>query len=326
MIVRYVSYECGVRQVSPDSISRVYLGAIANRLSLVVHTSNFRAAIKSERVKFVLRGFTRIYNSENPKSLRSKTPFTLSMVNQAMAYLRSKPGFNVWRRERMRVALRVGIYFLLRRSEFLGDPESRQPGLVRSSVVFFSEIGRPLPYQDIGIFPQAMTVHLNVRFSKTDQQGFGRILQHRRQMSGSCIVRDLESWVSLTRDVYHVAENEGLFHLPGSRPLSSLAMASVMKETALQLGLDESKMSAHSLRYGGATILAAAGLPQYILAYYGGWVETSESLRLYSGPGLDTVDLVSAHMSRTEGGGTKDATLRDYVRQVQRKNAQERSK
>jgi hypothetical protein len=108
-IVRYVAYECGVRKVSPDSVSRVYLCAIANGFALIDHSLNFRVAARSERVRFVIRGFMRIYNEINPKVFRSKTPFTLSMVSQAMACLRDKPGFDVWRRAQVRVALRVGI-------------------------------------------------------------------------------------------------------------------------------------------------------------------------------------------------------------------------
>ncbi len=44
------------------------------------------------------------------------------------------------------------------------------------------------------------------------------------------------------------------------------------------------KPTSHSLRYGGATMMAAAGFPQYIIAIYGGWTENSTSLRIYTKP------------------------------------------
>jgi integrase len=135
-------------------------------------------------------------------------------------------------------------------------------------------------------------------------------------------VVDLEGWVSLTRDKFKIGEDEGPFLMPGPCPLTSTNLGVIMREAVSKLGLDDSKVSAHSLRYGGATMLAAAGLPQYILAYYGGWVKSSESLRLYSGPGADSVELVFAHMSRMTDGDLADARVRDQVRKAGRRHTE----
>ena len=59
-------------------------------------------------------------------------------------------------------------------------------------------------------------------------------------------------------------------------------VAVIMKRTAEFGKLESHKISAHLLRYGGTTMLAAAGLPQYIIAYFGGWTEDSESLKFYT--------------------------------------------
>jgi hypothetical protein len=238
------------------------------------------------------------------------------MVERAAKIMRDHAQQDVWDRARVRVALRTGIYFLLRRSEFLGEDRKTKMGLPRSCLLFFTKDGHPILYHDVGSTLMADSVHLNVRFSKVDQDGYGRILQHRRQVSGSCIVKDLEEWISLTRDKYKLGEEEELFHLPGRSRMTGQVLGEVMKLTAVSLGLDSSRVSAHSLRYGGATMLAA-GLPQYVLAYYGGWSETSSSLRLYSGPGTDTIDQVSAHMSRMASEGVGEAVTRDHIRKVQ---------
>ena len=42
-----------------------------------------------------------------------------------------------------------------------------------------------------------------------------------------------------------------------------------MKDIVTYLGLRDDKVSAHSLRYGGATMLAASSLPQYIISVDG---------------------------------------------------------
>ena len=316
-IESYISYECGVRKMSPDSIRKVYLGAIANGFSIIGASSNFRAAMKTESVKFLLRGFTRIYESANPKALRTKTPFTLSMVEAAMVVLRSRSDLNIWERARIRLALRVGIHFLLRRSEFLGK-SIRDPGISRKCILFFTREGGVITYSNVGSAHwRAESIHLNIRFSKTDQSGVGRILQHRRQISGSCIVKDMENWIRLTRDAYQVGEQEDLFTIPGMRCLTSQILGAVMKDAVHYLGLDSSRVSAHSLRYGGATMLAAAGLPQYILSYYGRCTEASESLKIYAGPSVETVDLVSSHMSRMAEEGIVDSVIRDRIREAQ---------
>ena len=51
-----------------------------------------------------------------------------------------------------------------------------------------------------------------------------------------------------------------------------------MRATCTLVRLPADKISAHSLRYGGSTTLAAAGYPEYIIAFYGGWAEGSKAM------------------------------------------------
>jgi len=62
-------------------------------------------------------------------------------------------------------------------------------------------------------------------------------------------------------------------------------------------GLSSAKISAHSLRYGGATMLAAAGIPQYVIAYFGGWKADSKSLQIYMHLGAEAVAQASSVMA-----------------------------
>jgi len=57
------------------------------------------------------------------------------------------------------------------------------------------------------------------------------------------------------------------------------------------------RATSHSLRYGGATMLAAAGFPHYVIAIYGGWSPDSKTLRFYTKPSNEMIKLVSAHMA-----------------------------
>jgi hypothetical protein len=70
-----------------------------------------------------------------------------------------------------------------------------------------------------------------------------------------------------------------------------------MKAITRYLGLGDNMISAHSLRYGGATMLASAGLPSYVITYFGGWAEGSAMIRRYAQIGGEAVGNVSRIMS-----------------------------
>ncbi len=54
----------------------------------------------------------------------------------------------------------------------------------------------------------------------------------------------------------------------------------------------------HSLCYGGTTMMAAAGFPQYLIANNGGWKATSRSLERYARPSDESIQRVSEFMTK----------------------------
>ena len=104
-----------------------------------------------------------------------------------------------------------------------------------------------------------------------------------RQPPGErCIVHDLEDWIITTRSELSAFDKDYLFRVKDKTLISAEQVSIVMKKTVEFCGFNSEKISAHSLRYGGATMLSAAGLPQYIIAYFGGWCEDSKSLQIYT--------------------------------------------
>ena len=91
-----------------------------------------------------------------------------------------------------------------------------------------------------------------------------------------------------------------------------------MKETVTAMGLPAAKVSTHSLRYGGATMLAAGGYPEYIIAMYGGWAAGSASLRRYTRPSLSVVGDVSRHMQAMQRCSAEDDFLAITIAKVLR--------
>ena len=103
----------------------------------------------------------------------------------------------------------------------------------------------------------------------------------------------------MTRDKYGCTEDMGVYEVPGFAPLSAHTLHAVMQATVDDLGIPGTcRFTSHSLRYGGATMLAAAGFPHYIIAIYGGWADGSQTLKRYTRPSDAMLELVSAHMAR----------------------------
>ena len=286
-IIQYVSWECGVCRLAPRSIRKTYLPGIAKRLARSMVVAQFREATKTEVVRCILDGYSKIWARQHPSSDSIKVPFTTALAQQTLKFLQMgtiavhgkfvNPDSLLCRVIRCRVhaALMFGIFFLLRKSEYLvtHDPPPLTTGgrvLRRHMLAFYDPNNGKIQYAKIGQ-TTAYSIRLVIQFSKTDPTGQGRIVIHCRQpdSSGICIVTIMETWIAAIRDLYHLTESDPVWQIQGFPILNGDTISDVMKATCDELGLPRDKVSTHSLRYGGATELAASGLPQYIIAAYG---------------------------------------------------------
>jgi len=307
VLCRYIAFECGVRLLSPRSISAVYLpGIIAmlniNRLPCV---KLIAAAAADSFVKMVFNGFKRLYHLINPKSKSLKLAFTASAARSCHQYLRQgrisigSAHLNDALRDlaifRLFVILLFGIFFLLRKAEFLFKAGKPAPPL-RSSCSFFGTNKQRIPHDNVGNGQiQAQFVSFVVDQSKTDQDGNGRINMIERQPGDNDLVSLLEQYMHRSF-LLGAKASDSLFDCPHLPRVTADSLARIMKATVTLLGLPADRVSTHSLRYGGATMLAAGGFPEYIIAMYGGWAEGSESLRRYTRPSFQLIQSVSKHM------------------------------
>jgi hypothetical protein len=322
IIIGYISFEVGVRGLIPRSICGAYISNIMNEF--IVRgwdTSAFEQAVACKRYRFFKRGFMKIYDKKNPKCLNAKIPFTLFIMRKTMAALRlmkcylSRSGIRYL--DGVELALMLGIFFLLRKSEYLQDRTKQKLGLSFESVCFLDKNGELISWENIGKI-RAMRVSLNIAFSKTDQSGYGRVLQHVRQDdSCTCVVRKLEKWFAQSRDIYNRKPTDYIFKCEEkNETITSDIVTVIMKWGTRRLGLNDSKVSAHSLRYGGATMLAAAGLPHYLIAWYGGWTENSETIKLYATLGNDAIDLVTRTMCKQGESDLSDLKIRQRIQYI----------
>jgi hypothetical protein len=180
LVASYIAVQCGVRMLSPKSLTSVYLPAVVSTFRQKRIANEFSAAVRSPEVKMVLDGFTRFYDKNHPQASRLKLAYGMDLallsreVVRGMARLSFPANKKVEAvlHERMFVVQAVGIMFMLRRSEHVYARGGSAP-LLRSHVIFWDGRGAIIPYREVGI-RRAEKVTLNVVFSKTDQSGFGR--------------------------------------------------------------------------------------------------------------------------------------------------------
>ena len=320
LCVAFIAFEVGIRGMSPWSIKRTYLSAISNGFMLRGITNNFESARKAPIVNFILRGYIKIYSQMHPAGEVKKLAFTIELVKYTDITLQLSSTIKYRSRmfiKAVKLAMTFGIYFLLRKSEFLpvNSAGKFHAGLQWENIRFFASDGIVIPWKSIGSI-SAKHLEIKIPISKTDQLGFGRLVKHERVFGPHCIVQKMEQWAKELRNMHQWKESDYLFHKVGSPSvLSDADVSAVMKSIVVHLGWDPKKICVHSLRYGGATMLASAGLPQYVIAYFGGWAEGSSALRRYIQVGGDSVAKVSKAMSEGFNKSIEESRMRAYSNQ-----------
>jgi len=109
--------------------------------------------------------------------------------------------------------------------------------------------------------------------SKVDATGKGKRIPFLRQTVNppSCvydIVTILHQYVLAARPV----RGKPFFHVPSLHwSLTPALYNKRLRGVAIKHGLDPRRVHSHSVRIGGATLLAAAGVPDYVIMAMGGW-------------------------------------------------------
>ena len=312
----YIGFECGLRQIKPSSISTVYISGIAKYYDIHHIDNNFRKAANHGMTKTLLAGYINIWNKKHPEGQKAKIPFTMVLALQTERFLQSGEltahGFVTTggslraSLDTMRVtcALLFGIFFLLRKGEFLPqttNPTRSHRPLLRHHLRFMDINQKEIPYHLVGLL-RASWLTITIEFSKADQSGRGRIVTHYIDIANptQCIVQRMEAYIMLSRLHFGASADHVLFDVPSLPSLTSTIVTTIMRKTCELLGLPYDKISAHSLRYGGATTLAAAGFPEYVIAFYGGWAQGSQAMRTYIKPTNAIIKRVSLHMTQAQ--------------------------
>lgn len=194
------------------------------------HTSQgLESPTKSDLVKATLRGIRRTVGTNQRQVAPAVKEQLIAMVDR----LEGTKGV------RDRALLLVGFAGAFRRSELVA-----------------------IKYRDIEFADQGLVV--NIRRSKTDQEGQGRKVAIPYARGATCPVQSLKAWLSISEI------DDGPIFRPITRhgrvtpvALSTQAVAVIIKQRAEAIGLDASRYSGHSLRAGLVTSAAQAGVSSW---------------------------------------------------------------
>jgi hypothetical protein len=315
ILLSYIGFEIGIRLMNPASIKQSYLTHIQNHFTMNRIDNHFASARASSIVKLTLAGYLRIYHLMHPISGARKFAFTIELVGylqQALAAYKPQWLTQPWVMESLSLAMEFGIYFLLRKSEYLPSG-SVSGGLQWKDITFFDYDGLKIEWSCINK-QLVKSMQINIGTSKTDQNGIGRIVKHFRVDGPNCIVCKTAKWARICRKQLGMVETDFLFGVRGDEPvINSNTVAGAMKAIVKFLGWKSDKVSPHSLRYGGATMLAAAGLPQYVIEYFGGWAAGSKSLKVYAQLGSAAVLNVSNIMAAGFETSLEESRIRAFA-------------
>ncbi len=194
------------------------------------HTANnLPSPTDNELVKATLRGIRHVHGSAQ----RQVAPAIKEDVLQMVAGLSGIKGI------RDRALLLIGFAGAFRRSELVAltvaDIEKAQQGLV-----------------------------IQLRFSKTDQEGRGRKIAIPYARGAVCPVQALQQWLEAAQisdgAIFRGITRHGRV---SDQQLSPQSVALVIKERAQFVGLDPSKYAGHSLRAGLVTSAAQLGVSSW---------------------------------------------------------------
>jgi hypothetical protein len=252
-----------------------YLSGV--RFMLLNSGVDIRFLDNSPCIKATRAGLHLLHRAENPECDKKALPVACEMILYAKNTL-----FNSNSIESMAIciAMQVGFCNLARVSEYIRTKGKHffQAQHVVFTLTPLTEGGEPryVASTDAHLHSEddvtGMTWTLVT--AKKDSEGSGNCIPISRDTSSTAafdFVGDCFRWASIARpkrDAPFISTSDGW-------ELSYSRLNAAIKKLATVFGLDPKRYSSHSLRIGGASALAAAGAPDYIIQLMGRWKSTA---------------------------------------------------
>ena len=112
------------------------------------------------------------------------------------------------------------------------------------------------------------TIRLQIKASKTDQRGHRQTILLECTNCSTCPISLIEQYLEAS---HHPSTHLPLFHLADGKLLTRYSLATSLKECIIAVRENPKHFSTHSLRIGGRTAAAAAGITPSIIQELGRW-------------------------------------------------------
>ena len=259
------------KPLAPRTIS-TYLSGV--RKYLENEGVDTRFMNKSQYIRNTKQGLAQYYRAYTNQTTgdRERMPVTADMIRHYYAPHAANPTIA---QQAVHTAMLIGFTAVARVSEYLQTPHATHL-LTTDRVVFETDDGKLIPayqvYKHPGVRVAAPTLH--IKSTKNDQAGTGFRYYFTKALPGEtyCIVQSLWDYAMRARPV----RGKSLFYIPSlDWTLKPPYFAEELRRLAVANGIDPTRVSSHSLRIGGATTLAAAGLNDHEIQGVGDWKSNS---------------------------------------------------
>lgn len=266
--VAFIAYCFFLRRLSPATIS-TYLAGVGFHFRFAGLDTAF---LSSTQVDMAKSGALLLARRDATAGQTTTLPCSLDMI---LAYARSVPvGYE--RYHAIVTGMLLGFSLLLRVSEYVALPNSNHH--FRSQDVTFALCdGSTRASHSIQVddWSQITKVIFLVRSAKNDTQGHGNKMIFARRpteaTSGVCICKVTFDWAVRAR----LQPDDPFLSYRQQWHVSYSEINQAVKAAATLARLPQARFSTHSLRYGGASALAAAGVSHYGIQLYGRWHSTA---------------------------------------------------
>jgi len=256
-----------IPRIAPETVDNYISGLRHCLINLNVDKNVF----KDQCIQQCRAGLMILHRIDNPECDSMTLPFLCEWFPQ----LRKTLSVNILKDFMAIVALELAFVCLLRASETVVTPEEH---FLRACDVHF--IVRGPEGQHIWIVPcdahlfsldMLIAVSIKIRSAKNDQEGRGFKYYFSRNVElNSSAAFDLVVDMFMLATMAKPLGTDSFFSC-GAYVLKYHTFNSSIKKVALHMGADTTRFSCHSMRIGGATILAAARFPDYVIQNMGRW-------------------------------------------------------
>lgn len=269
MVVYLVTSTQPGYELTPQSAS-VYLSGVRKFLEWEGVDTKFMD--NSQYLRNTKQGLAQHYRltANTTTGDRERIPVTVDMITTYhRATSNGRPDLP---QQAVYTAMLIGYTMVARVSEYLETPDDTSHLLTTERIMFETLQGATIPAHDAYKHCDAhiVAVTVNIKSKKNDQKGRGYKYHFTLARPGDkyCITQEL--WHYATRA--KPAKGRSFFFIPTLNwTLKPPYFAQQLKRLAIINGLDATRVSSHSLRIGGASTLAAAGLTGPEIKNMGDW-------------------------------------------------------